>query len=232
MKKTFFGAILLVLVFVFVFAWAPVLGSPTPTLAVLRFENNSLMNKEAYEGLKKGLCDMLTSELAKISAFKVVERQQLEALLMELELAQSDVIDPGTSPKLGKLLGAEYLMFGSFIKDLSHKIRIDLRIVKVETGVVVKAVEVTGKPKGLFKLVKKLSYKIADELDVKITRAEKNAINKTDKVSLDVLLVYSQGLERLDAGDRDSAREFFKQAVNMDGTFSRAKQQIDKLNEK
>ena len=28
------------------------------TIAVLRFENNSLMGKQTYDGLKKGLCDI------------------------------------------------------------------------------------------------------------------------------------------------------------------------------
>ncbi|MFC1584289.1 CsgG/HfaB family protein [Fibrobacterota bacterium] len=200
-----------------------------PTVAVLRFENNSLMEKEAYDGLKKGLCDMMVTELKKISALKVLEREKLEAVLTELELAQSDVIDVSSAPKIGKLLGAQHLMFGGFVKDLGKKIRIDIRMVKVETGEVIKAVEATGKAKALFKLIKKLSYKIADELEVKVTKEDKKLIEKSDKVSMQVLLVYSEGLELLDGGKHQEALKKFTKALDMDKSFERAKLQIKKI---
>ena len=213
------------------FPVCPIRGDETRTVAVLPFENNSLINREAYDGLKAGLADMLTTELSRISALHVLERDKLAAVLDELELARSDVIDESSAPKIGRLLGARLLVFGGFVKDLGGKIRIDLRMVKVETGEVLKAVEATGRERVIFKLIKHLSYKIADELDADLTREEKQAIRNADKVSLQVLLVYSKGLELLDSGDRQGALESFRQALEMDGSFERAKFQIQKIME-
>ncbi len=211
---------------------SPQTAPSSNTIAVLHFENNSFMNKDAYDGLKKGLADMLTTELMKISSLHVLEREKLAAVLMEQELAQSDITDPAGAPQIGKLLGAQLLMYGGFVRDMNNKIRIDVRMVKVESGEIIKAVEATGKERVLFKLIKKLSFKIAKELDADISRAEKKAIKGSDKINMKVMLVYSQGLEALDAGDKAAALNHFKIALRMDKSFKRAQNQIQKLEAK
>jgi Tfp pilus assembly protein PilF len=42
---------------------------------------------------------------------------------------------------------------------------------------------------------------------------------------------YSAGLELFDAGDRVAAREKFRQALKINPSFERAKQQLDKCKE-
>ena len=51
------------------------------TLAVLDFENNSLFNVQENQPLSKGLAEMMITELNKIQAVRVVERQKLRSLL-------------------------------------------------------------------------------------------------------------------------------------------------------
>ena len=46
------------------------------TLAVLYFENNSIVDKETLDPLSKGLAEMLVTDLAKISGLQVVERER------------------------------------------------------------------------------------------------------------------------------------------------------------
>ncbi|MFH1759472.1 MAG: CsgG/HfaB family protein [bacterium] len=206
-------------------------GKNKIAVAVLYFENNSLINKEAYDGLKKGLCDIMITELSKMSGLHVVEREKLAKIMEEIALGQSGAVDESAAPKIGKLLGAQILMFGSYIKDMGRNIRIDTRMVKVETGEVLKAEEITGNAKSLFKLIKKLCFKIAEELDVKVTAHEMKLIKETDKINLDALLTYSEGLELLDSGDKDGALKKFEKTLEMDNSFDRVKQQIVKIKE-
>lgn len=201
------------------------------TVAVLYFDNNSLVEPEKYDPLRKGLCDMMITELSTIAALEVVERAELEKVLEEIALGQSGVIDEETAPRVGRMLGARTLLLGSFMKGMGDDIRIDTRLVEVESGRVLKAEEVSGKAAKLFKLIEELVFKLAEELDVKIGRDEKKRIGKTNRVGLEALRAYSEGLEALDRGDRDLARSRFEAALERDETFERARTQLRRLQE-
>jgi TolB-like protein len=215
----------------FLLSTAPVFAAEPTTVAVLYFDNNSLMDKERYEGLRKGLCDMMITELSKMSGFKVVEREQLQKIMAEIALGQSGAVDESSAPKVGRLLGASVLMLGSFMRDMSDEIRIDTRLVEVESGRVLKAEEVSGNAKKIFKLTKKLSFKMAEDLNVQVSKDEKKRIENTDQVAFDALMEYSQGLELLDKGDKAGAAKKFEQAVALDKNFERAKLQLQKCKE-
>jgi TolB-like protein len=136
----------------------------TTTLAVLYFDYAG--RDPGLEALSKGLAQMLISDLASAEVARVVERDRLQALLTEQKLAQSGKFDPATAARVGKLLGARYLVMGSYF-DLLGALRADARLVNVESGQIVKAVGATGPPgdflgmeqtlvKGLLEAVKAL----------------------------------------------------------------------------
>jgi len=97
-------------------------------IAVLYFENNSSRGELAP--LAKGLCDMMIADLTEDPRLSVVERTRLEEVMKEIKLNNSKSFDPDTAAKIGKLLGAEYLVFGSFF-EMGTKFRIDARMVNV-----------------------------------------------------------------------------------------------------
>ena len=79
------------------------------TLVILPFENNSVTTPETYDPLKSGLSVMLMTELANSeAAFTLVEREKIRALLDEITLGQTGVIDASTAVKMGKMLGAHH----------------------------------------------------------------------------------------------------------------------------
>ena len=57
--------------------------------------------------------DVFVTELVKSGKFRVVEREQLSALMAEKNLALSGDIDPSTAVKAGRLLGVKYLLTGA-----------------------------------------------------------------------------------------------------------------------
>ena len=59
------------------------------------------------------LSGMLSNELAATGAFDVVERNQLDAVLSEQDLAASGRIDPDTAAPTGAVTGALYLVLGT-----------------------------------------------------------------------------------------------------------------------
>ena len=68
--------------------------------------------------------------------------------LEELRLGTSSLTDEATRLKLGKMTGARYMVFGGY-QAIANQMRLDLRLVDVETAKVVKAVQKTTSESGL-----------------------------------------------------------------------------------
>ncbi|OPZ71333.1 MAG: Curli production assembly/transport component CsgG [bacterium ADurb.Bin478] len=198
----------------------------TRTLAVLYFENNSLTKQQEMDPLRKGLADQLITELGKISRIKVVERNQLQKLLEEMQLAQAGMIDSGSAQEVGKMLGAQNLLFGSYMLMLDHTMRIDVRIVEVESALTIKAEEVSGNPKDLYKLVTGLTAKIAKDLNIKLSKADAVKLATVDNTSFDAALYYAKGLEYEDARDYANAARMYEAALKKNSKFDRARERL------
>ncbi|MBA7566199.1 hypothetical protein ES708_07887 [subsurface metagenome] len=69
------------------------------------------------------------------SKYTIVERNKLDAILREQELALSDLVEPNQAIRVGKILAANYLVTGSVIP-ASESVVIFSRIINVETAVI------------------------------------------------------------------------------------------------
>jgi TolB-like protein len=132
-----------------------------PTVAVLYFEYTG--KSADLEQLRKGWARMLISDLSANPAFQVVERDRLEEVLAELKLGQSKTVDAATAARVGKLLGARYLVMGGYF-DLKGALRVDARIVEVETSKVLKSLGAQRKPDEFLELEQKLAADLAEAL--------------------------------------------------------------------
>lgn len=85
------------------------------------------------EGFSTVITSQLTSDLNASGRVKVVERVLLHRLLEELNLGSSDLADPETSLKLGRILAAKLLGTGSFYQ-LPQETAFTFRLIDVETS--------------------------------------------------------------------------------------------------
>ncbi len=199
------------------------------TLAVLNFENNSLFGSENYNVLSKGLAEIMITELGQVQSIHIVERRKLQSLLDELKLSQAGFIEAENSVQVGKMLGAQHMVFGGFIVTLDNKIRIDVRIVNVESGVTVKAAQITGNTKQILSLIGKLGKKIVKGLDVQITNQEDRLLGTKQKIDLDAILHFSQALEYEDSDNLELASENYQKALQIEPDFLQAQKNLDRL---
>lgn len=185
------------------------------TLAVLPFENNAVTDHKAYEPLAQGLAAMLITDLKLAGAgLKVIERAQIAALLKEIALGQTGMIDAGTAVQAGRLLGAQAIAFGSFMV-LGNDVRMDARIIKVETSECMLASSIMGKKDDFMKLERQLAEKIAASLKTTLAPAP------AARGGMDAALLYSRALEALDKGDRAGAEKLFAETVAADPAYKR-----------
>jgi TolB-like protein len=130
------------------------------TLAILYFDNQG---NDDLEPLKVGLAQMLITDIKTTSTVTVVERARLQEILDELELGHSGVVDPGTAAQVGKLLGAEWLLLGSYF-ELLGTLRVDARLVRVETGEIIHADGVHGATASFMGMEQQLATSLRDAL--------------------------------------------------------------------
>lgn len=80
-------------------------------IAVLEFAHKALEARWTNAG--EAAQDMFITELVKSGKFTVIDRERLDALMREKNLSLAGDIDPRTAVQAGKLLGVEYILFGS-----------------------------------------------------------------------------------------------------------------------
>lgn len=196
------------------------------SVAVLYFQNQG--NPE-LEPLKVGLTQMLTTDLVGAGGAKVVERTQLQAVMDELKLGHSAVVDKDTSSKLGKLIGAEYLVLGSYFS-LAGTLRVDARLVKVETGEVVHAFGANGMVAEFIELERRVAAsfreRIGNLLPGLVPPLPAVAPPPAEAKPLDAALRLSDGLIALDNHELTRARESFQAALVADPRLDAAKAQL------
>ena len=195
--------------------------SKQKTLAVLYFENNSVADRDAMDGLSKGLSAMLVTDLMGTAGLRIVERERIQFLLDELKLQKSEYFDQSAAVKVGKLLGAHNLVLGSFSKIDKSKIRIDARLVKTETGEIIKSEKIEGQPSQLAKLQNDLSAKVAAWMGVEMAVTPKD-----DKQPIEAVLAYTRGLNLEDEMQLTAAYEAYKEALAADPKFDVARDRL------
>jgi TolB-like protein len=204
-----------------------------PGLAVLPFENGGSygQDKENFEALQKGIAGMLISELGRNPAVRVVDRAETQRLLDEQNLGRDGRADANTAAKIGKLVGAKYMIMGNFI-DFYGKFRVDARIVNVETGEIIKVV--TNDPKlqkreELFRIIQSVAEKLMAETKLPPLPAEIGRASRARDVPTEALTYYSRALLYQDRGDNAKATEYYRRAIELFPDYTEAREGLKKV---
>ena len=200
-----------------------------PTIAILSFDYGG--KDAALEPLREGLAQMLIADVSTIPQVQVVERARLKALLEEQKLGRSGKLDPATAARVGKLLGARLLVLGSYF-DLGPQLRIDARVVEVETGKILRAVGANGASGDFWAIEQELAGKLGDVLADAMTDvapARLPARPRPPKVKSTTVATYGQALVALDGGQKGQAKTLLAKAVDEAPGFMLAKADLNAL---
>lgn len=193
------------------------------TLAVLDLKNHSVSEREAMEALGQGLADALITRISGAGAIRVVERERINYIRGEIGLNQTDEFDRQSAVRAGKLLGAHSFLLGGFTR-LDDELRIDARLVKTETGEILKTHTVEGDIEDIFELVDGLAEQVVSAL------SESQSLPKVkEEAGFEALVEYSRGLRSLDAGDLAVAYKHFQKSATMSPDFEKASTRIRQL---
>jgi len=220
-----------------VFSLVPVLlsaqqrGQDTrPGIAVFPFANGGSygQSKEDFDALERGIAGMMISELAQNPAARVVEREQVQRLLDEQNLGAQGRVDPQTAAKVGKLVGARYVILGNFI-DFYGDFRVDIRLVNTETSEIVKTESDRQQREHLFDIIRNVAAKLMKDVNLPaLQRAASNEQRMNRQVPTEALTYYSRALLYQDRGQKDKAIEMFNRAIAIFPEYAEAQDGLQK----
>jgi TolB-like protein len=225
-------AVLTVLTLVPVLLSAQQRGQDTrPGIAVFPFANGGSygQSKEDFDALERGIAGMIISELAQNPSARVVEREQVQRLLDEQNLGAQGRVDAQTAAKVGKLVGARYVILGNFI-DFYGDFRVDVRLVNTETSEIVKTESDLQQREHLFDLIRNVSTRLMKDANLPaLQRGASNEQRMNRQVPTEALTYYSRALLYQDRGQKDKAVEMFNRAIEIFPDFAEAKDGLQKV---
>ncbi len=201
---------------------------PDHSVAVLYFVNSS--GNAEIDPLQKGLTEMLITDLSQVKALTVVERARLQQLMEEMGLGMSGLIREDTAPRLGKLLGAARVVHGAITGLEDRNLRIDVSLADLKKSDRIAPEAIQGTLLEFYQLEKDLAFAVIKELQVPLSREEREAIQRIPTKNLLAFLAYCRGLDEQDLGHWDAARREFSDAVAQDPGFELAAVQLERVN--
>lgn len=216
-------------------------GADAPTVAILYFDYQG--KNEEMGLLRKGLAQMLISDLSDSDAYRLVERDRLQDILDELKLNRSRKIDERSANRIGKLLGAQYMVLGGYF-DVMGTLRVDARVVEVETGKVLKSAGAHAKPDEFLALEQKLAEELGAILNTRLeakkakerrrrpkkkTRSRRKRPKPPKKLGVKTALEYSEALDAKDRGDEETAKKKMKKVLKEQPDFALAQLDLDSM---
>src|SRR5467141_1652090 len=201
-----------------------------PGIAVLPFDNSGSygQNKENFDALQKGIAGMLISELAANPAARVVEREQIQSLLDEQSLGASGKATPETAAKIGKLVGARYVIAGTFI-DFYGDFRLDARLVNVETSEIVKVESDRMQRDHLFDIIRTVAARLMKDANLPPLPRQASEQRMNRQVPTEALTFYSKALLYQDRGQKDKAAEMYQRALAVFPEYTEAQQGLQRV---
>lgn len=201
-----------------------------PGVAVLPFSNGGSygQGKEDFDALERGIAGMMISELALNPAARVVEREQVQRLVDEQNLGAQGRVDPQTAAKVGKLVGARYMVLGTFI-DFYGDFRVDVRLVNTETGEIVKTESDRMQREHLFDLIRNVATRLMKDANLPaLQRGASNEQRMNRQVPTEALTYYSRALLYQDRGQKDKAVEMFNRALVIFPDYAEAQEGLQR----
>jgi TolB-like protein len=206
-------------------------GSDTrPGIAVMPFDNGGSygQDKENFDALQKGIAGMLISELAQNPTARVVEREDIQKLLDEQNLGSSGRVDPQTGAKIGKLVGARYVVLGTFI-DFYGDFRVDARLVNVETSEIVKVEKAQMQRDHLYDIIKNVATQLMRDASLPPLTKPASDPRMSRQVPTEALTYYSRALLYQDRGERDKAVDMYQRAIALFPEYAEAAEGLKRL---
>lgn len=106
-------------------------------------------------------------------------------------MTESGLLEPGTIPELGRLVGAEAILSGSYHL-IDQTLQVKARLIDVETSAIIENIKTSGPIEDLDKIQESLINQLLDGLEIKLASLEKEWITSSYMKSLEAAIYYAR----------------------------------------
>ena len=197
------------------------------TVAVYPFDNNAITGRERLDFLSEWLPDVIGGTLREAGELRLVERRELLRILQEQKLGASDLASKEGRLRLGKMAGAQTLVFGGFTA-VGETLRMDARVVDAESGLVVRTTGVQGAPQEARDLGRRLAADVAGGLGLDVSRRV-TAAGVADDRALRAAEHFYRGVSLEKEGKKEQAIEAYRRAIEINRGDEEARRRLKQL---
>jgi TolB-like protein len=201
-----------------------------PGVGIMPFENGGSFgqNSEDFEALTIGLQQLVMTELAINTNLRIVTRSQLDLLMSEQDLGASGRVDAATAARIGKLVGARYMVMGGFI-DLYGNMTMTSQLVDTETGVIIKAEKVTDKTENIYPMVVQLADQITRGADLPALSSQVMNQRLEREIPQEAVRLYTRAMLYEQRGNTERAVELYTQVTREYPQYTEAQQALEQI---
>jgi len=199
---------------------APV-ESAERTIAVLTFTN--VTGDPADDWIGTGIAETVTADLKNVHDVTVIPRAQV---FEQVKNVQADAArsNDGLAVDVGRRLGAWWVVSGAYQR-IGDRIRITAQLIEVPKGALLRTLKVDGRVDEIFELQDRIVFDLSRSLNVKLGKAEAEAIERDETSSVEAFEAYSRGVLNMRSAGRDAidrAIALFERAVQLDPKYASA----------
>ena len=191
------------------------------TIAVLTFTN--VTGDAADDWIGTGIAETVTSDLRNVRDVTVIGRAQVFEQLKNVQ-AETGRSGDSLAIEIGRRLGVWWVVSGAYQR-IGDRIRITSQLVEVLKGTLLRTVKIDGRVDEIFELQDRIVFDLSRSLNVKLGKAEADAIERDETSSVEAFEAYSRGVLNLRTAGRDAidrAIALFERAVQLDPKYASA----------
>jgi TolB-like protein len=181
-----------------------------------------------YKYLGKGFAEFVGIDISKAPNVDLIMREKRIEALKEQEISQSGLIDETSQIKIGKMLAANYIVFGS-IFDLAGNLSVTFKIMDTGTGKLILQDKVTGKLANYDNLSAVISQKILKSFALIVPDSVNAKAAKTIEKAENAAINFSNAVDAYDKNDMSLAKKDLDKARELDPENEAVKIYLDKL---
>jgi hypothetical protein len=202
-----------------------------PVVAALPFTNGVVGDdRAALNPLVSGVPELLLIELSRNPAIHVVEPARVRRVLTTQRLDAQARIDDEAAARAGRILGAQWVVRGTFTSDGRGAIRLATNVVNAGTGQIEHSASAEGKLANLAELVGQLAEHLGRDMHLaELPRESRRARELTQKASYETTLAFSRAIEARDAGRVQQAIALLEQLLSDNPAYEPAQNELTRL---
>jgi TolB-like protein len=204
---------------------------PSPLIGALPFTNSVVGDERAaLNPLVSGVPELLLIELARNPAVRTVEPARVRRVLTSQKLDPQARLDDEAASHVGRILGAQWVIRGTFTSDGRGALRLAAYMVNVASGQVEHSASAEGRQANLAGLTGQLAEHLGRDMHLsELPQEGRRAHDLAQKATYETTLAFARAIEARDAGRGQEAITMLQKLVSEHPEYEPAQNELARL---